>query len=157
MEHPLEYVIVFAIFVLLFVSGCGQIKVEGKVIFPDGTPLSAGKVVFENATDAFTGNIQEDGTFRLGVYKDGQGIPAGKYRVAISSAFEKLVSNNAAIQKPTKDNLPKIKKRRTIQRSNKAPEFKFLVAEKYRSVATSGIEYDIQKNTKNISIVVEKP
>ncbi|MDR1479983.1 MAG: hypothetical protein LBJ00_13695 [Planctomycetaceae bacterium] len=106
---------------------------EGKVSFSDGTPLSKGKIVFEDDKNTFTATINEDGTFRMGVLKDGEGIPAGKYNVAVAEAFEWV---SAA--------------------PNQLP-IKLLVAEKYTSTATSGIEYDIQKSQKDISIVVERP
>jgi hypothetical protein len=115
------------LFSILFLTGCGQIKVEGKVSFSDGTPLSTGKVVFEDAVHTFTANISNDGTFRMGMLKDGEGIPAGKYNVAIAEAFEG-------------DNW-----------------LKPLVAEKFRSTKTAGIEFDIKSNKKDISITVEKP
>ncbi|MDR1480673.1 MAG: carboxypeptidase-like regulatory domain-containing protein [Planctomycetaceae bacterium] len=122
------------LFFILFLTGCGQIKVEGKVSFPDGAPLPVGKVVFEDSKSTFTANIKKDGTFRMGMLKDGEGIPAGKYKVAIADA---LGLEQAA--------------------PGKQPVQKNLVAPKFRTTATSGIEYDIQKSQKDISIVVERP
>jgi hypothetical protein len=139
--------------IVLFLSGCGQIKVSGKVTFADGTPLSTGKVIFENATDSYTAQIHEDGTFSLGTLTDGTGIPADKYNVAVFAA-EKIsqevnsLSAKKPIAKPTKP---------LVRRTPKKPNIKFLVAEKYRSPKTSGIKYDIKKNIRDIVIVVEKP
>jgi hypothetical protein len=121
---------------ILFVTGCGNnIKVSGKVTFPDGSPLSTGTVIFENEHNSFRGKIQKDGTFRLGHLKDGDGIIAGKYQVTIGDAVTRKLSED----------------RRSITSTT------FLVAEKFRLPKTSGIEYDIQKKITNISIVVEPP
>ncbi|MDR2761258.1 MAG: hypothetical protein LBB88_01500 [Planctomycetaceae bacterium] len=181
--------------IVLLASGCGQTKVEGKVTYSDGTPLSAGTIVFENSTNTYTAKIHEDGTFRLGVLKDGSGIPTGKYNVAIANAIDHNEINNeqtpesktgkkdkATIErekakekarektkaqltgktKPTKKGTGTLRERPPIPdhvlnrigaKSTGTP----LVAEKYRSTKTSGIEYDIQKNTRDIVIVVEKP
>jgi PBP1b-binding outer membrane lipoprotein LpoB len=122
------------LFSILFLTGCSQIKVEGKVSFSDGTPLSTGKVVFEDTAHTFTANINKDGTFRMGMLKDGEGIPAGKYNVAIAEAVEMKITTDG-----------------------KPPIIEHLIAEKFRSTKTAGIEFDIKSNKKDISIVVEKP
>ncbi|MDR0610121.1 MAG: hypothetical protein LBG58_08430 [Planctomycetaceae bacterium] len=118
---------------ILFVTGCGGIKVSGKVTFPDGSPLDTGKVTFESDQNSFFGTIQKDGTFQLGRLKDGDGIIAGKYRVAVNASTPEVAPNGFLISTT------------------------HFVAEKFRSPKTSGIEYDIQKKTTNISIVVEPP
>ncbi|MDR1484966.1 MAG: hypothetical protein LBT09_09105 [Planctomycetaceae bacterium] len=144
--------------VVLFLSGCGQIKVDGKVTFPDGTPLAKGKVIFENATDEYTGQIHEDGTFSLGALKDGTGIPSGKYKVAVV-AVDRQITPKQPPTKPTKPPerpKPTDRNKKPKPPANK-PVITHLVAEKFRSTKTSGIEYDIQKNTRDIVIVVEKP
>jgi hypothetical protein len=122
---------------LLFAVGCGQIKVEGKVTFPDGTPLHKGKVAFEDEQHTFTANIREDGTFRMGMVKDGEGIPAGHYKVAIIGALDEKYA----------DDLLK----------NPFPEITYLIAKKFSSSKTSGIEYDVQKKITDILIIVEPP
>ncbi|MDR1485607.1 MAG: hypothetical protein LBT09_12390 [Planctomycetaceae bacterium] len=119
---------------VLFLAGCGQTKVEGKITFPDGTPLSKGKIIFESDIHTLSAVVQSNGTFRMGMLKDGEGIPCGKYKVGITEAFDAKYSD-----KPV------------------PPEITHFIAEKFRSPKTSGIEYDIQKTTKDISIVVEKP
>ncbi|MDR3198782.1 MAG: hypothetical protein LBU34_13020 [Planctomycetaceae bacterium] len=117
---------------LLFLTGCGQIKISGKVTFPDGLPLTTGRVIFANETNNYSGTIQQDGSFRVGMLKDGQGIPRGKYKVAVVDAITEEFPG-----------------------PRKPPIVTYLVAQKFRSPTTSGIEYDIRKNTTNISIVVE--
>ncbi|MDR2168531.1 MAG: hypothetical protein LBP59_00120 [Planctomycetaceae bacterium] len=124
---------VLSLLFVLFVAGCGSnVKVSGKVTFADGSPVEKGKVVFENNQYSFFGTIQKDGTFRLGRYKDGDGIVAGKYQVAVNS-FTTSVGENLG------------------------PDTTYFVAEKFRSTKTSGIEFDIQQKTTDISIIVEPP
>ena len=74
----------------LFLSplGCGSklASVTGQVVFPDKTPLTSGTVVFnpvdENPYGA-QGQIQPDGTFRLGAARPGEGAYPGKYQVHV--------------------------------------------------------------------------
>jgi hypothetical protein len=120
------------IILFLFLTGCGQIKVSGKVTFPDGSPLTTGRVLFADDKNNYSGKIQQDGSFSLGMLKDGQGIPRGKYKVAVVDAITE--------EFPAPD---------------KPPIVTYWVAQKFCSPTTSGIEYDIQKRTTNISIVVE--
>ena len=85
----------FSMVTILATVGCGGVKtypVEGKVIWPDGTPakeLATGMVQFDLITDkpkeqvSPHGEIQGDGSYRLSTFKLGDGVPAGKYRVAV--------------------------------------------------------------------------
>src|SRR5262245_48305197 len=74
---------------LLAALGCGGRRlypVRGKVTFPDGQPLSGGQVVFESVDDptmSARGEIQSDGTFRMGTFKDSDGVLAGRHRVLV--------------------------------------------------------------------------
>jgi hypothetical protein len=122
---------IFAL-IILMLSGCGnKVKVTGRVEFSDGTPLSTGRVVFENDQFSYYGNLKKNGTFSVGVYKDGEGIPRGKYRVAIKYAL--------------------------VTTPDGQPTEQLLIAEKHVSTKTSGWEYDIQKRTTDIHLTVEKP
>jgi hypothetical protein len=130
------FISILSLLCILLAIGCNNnIRVSGKVTFSDGSPLDSGKVVFENEQYSFRGKIQKDGTFRLGRLKDGDGIYRGKYRVAISDAFKQELSSDGS---------------RVISGT-------YFVAEKFRSTQTSGFEYDIQKKTTDISIIVERP
>ena len=80
-----------ALLALVVAAGCGGTKlysVEGKVVFPDGMPLTGGTVEFgpmdRNAVLGPRADIQADGTFRLSTYKEGDGAPEGKYRVLVA-------------------------------------------------------------------------
>jgi hypothetical protein len=122
----------FLLICLLIVTGCGpNIKVTGKVTFSDGNRLEKGRVIFENDNVYYYGMIQKNGVFRLGVVKDGQGIPPGKYRVAVEF-FD-------------------------VEGTGLDETLIHFVAKKYRNSKTSGIEYEITTKTTNISIVVDRP
>jgi hypothetical protein len=72
--------------------------VKGKVLYK-GAPISSGVVLFEleggepshsngvqpGAPLRATGNIEADGSFRLIAYQGADGVPAGNYKVGISS------------------------------------------------------------------------
>jgi hypothetical protein len=76
---------------LLGTAGCGPrlYPVRGKVTLGDGKPLTEGMVVFERkgeAKEAVTarGEIEADGSYRLGTHRPGDGAPAGTYRVLVA-------------------------------------------------------------------------
>jgi hypothetical protein len=62
----------------------------GRVVFPDGSPLRGGNIEF--APKAGTGKtsaramIEDDGTFRLSTFANGDGALAGDYRVSLIPA-----------------------------------------------------------------------
>jgi hypothetical protein len=71
-------------------AGCGARlnTVRGTVTLADGSPLTRGLVVFEGviggAAVSARGEVKPDGSYTLGTYKPGDGVPAGKYRVLIN-------------------------------------------------------------------------
>jgi hypothetical protein len=75
--------------VLAGAAGCGSrmYPVQGKVVFKDGRPLPGGQVIFEpedkEAKFSARGDIQADGTFRMGTHTDDDGVPAGTYRAVV--------------------------------------------------------------------------
>jgi hypothetical protein len=90
------------LFGLLGTVGCGGAAlypVSGKVVFKDGKPLTGGWVVFEplepHLKSSATGDIQADGTFRLGTEGRADGAMAGWYRVLISPPRTNTLDENA--------------------------------------------------------------
>lgn len=78
-------------FLLLGTVGCGGdsfYPVTGKVTFPDGKPLTIGRVNYDSEKHSAYGQIQEDGTYELTSIEEGDGAPAGTYKVYISGANE---------------------------------------------------------------------
>lgn len=77
---------------VVLLAGCGGPKlypVEGTVAWADGKPareLAGGAVNFEpvgGGTSA-TGPIDEQGRYRLGTNRPGDGVPAGEYKVTLA-------------------------------------------------------------------------
>ena len=75
-------------------SGCSRgpttFPVTGKVVFDDGNPLSSGAVVIFQETSGNgaagtspRGVVHADGTFELNTFEEGDGAPAGDYRVLV--------------------------------------------------------------------------
>src|SRR5262245_2010077 len=79
-----------AILVLaIFVAGCGSqifFPVSGKVTHKDGTPVTAGLVIFEpvNQKISARGEIRPDGSFQLGTNTNNDGAMEGEYKVLVA-------------------------------------------------------------------------
>ena len=128
--------------------GCGDLSVSGKVTLTDGTPVTTGKVYFEDGDFSATGDIQKDGSYRMGTVKDGSGVPPGHYKVAIMGALvNEFPEDN--------DNFDEEAARRGML-MRKPVIFHYLVHKKYTSVSTSGLTVDVKKSMK-YDIVVEPP
>ena len=84
-----KFLLLLIAFSVIFSTGCSSsVTVKGTVKYPDGEPLTRGIVFFQNAarTLMYQGTLQPDGSFALGVLKDGDGIPPGDYLAWISNA-----------------------------------------------------------------------
>jgi hypothetical protein len=85
--------IYFSLQILLFV-GCSQnVKVSGKVTFPDGEPVKFGSVVFETPKNCYSARLNQDGFYSIGDTKDGAGIPEGEYKIWLSGTDEIIETN----------------------------------------------------------------
>jgi len=109
----------------------GGNPVVGKVTFEDGSPLDRGTVMVERqdgkAVVAAHGSIEADGRFVLDTDMPGSGVPVGKYRVLVSP--------------PTGD--------------DKEPE-EGVLASKWASFDTSGLELDVKSGKNEFNITVNK-
>ncbi len=118
-------------------SGGGLYPVGGEVRFPDGKPLTTGRVILEGGNPELGswGLIHPDGTFTLGTYDVDDGVPAGHYRVYIQNA-ETLPPPNLGdrvfVPKP-------------------------LIHPKYTDAKSSGIEFDVPGESTHWQIVVDPP
>jgi hypothetical protein len=119
---------------IVFVAGCngGKVPLKGKVTFSDdGSPLITGIVIFSTPTFQARGEVQPDGTFRVGSEGDRDGLPPGEYDVNIV---------NASVEKPGTDGNGWI----------------FLIDKKYDSAKTSGLKLVVDSSTKNYDIVIDR-
>ena len=81
----------------LLLAGCGgqplpTYPAGGKVVFPDGTPLTGGWVEFQPVQAAkpvgARGEIQPDGTFRLSTFAAGDGAVEGEHRALVQPPLQ---------------------------------------------------------------------
>ena len=83
---------IFITAVLLFfivLTGCGNnIKLKGRVTFPDGLPLTTGTIYFTDGTFQARANIRPDGYYDVGSLYEKDGLPPGTYKVYIVGAIE---------------------------------------------------------------------
>ena len=142
MSIKLQYYVI-VIFMIALSVGCGSnCTVTGKVMFPDGTPMNMGEVVFETSTMQSRGKIQKDGSYTL-TTGELKGVPKGTYKVCISGFAPTVVTpplgeDGRPTGRPqvTKPNIP--------------------VDKKYLSTANSGLTCEVKGRTK-YDITVEPP
>jgi hypothetical protein len=106
--------------------------VEGKVLFPDGTPLTEGMVTFEAVDQPKVmarGQIRSDGSFRLSTYKPNDGAVPGRHRVLVMT-------------------LPPVGRQ-----ANLPP----LIHPSFTSFETSGLEYTVLPGKNSFQIEVRRP
>ena len=128
--------------VIFCAAGCSnKVQVSGKVTFPDGTPLTVGKVAFETESFVATGTLKEDGTYVLGTDSERDGVPRGKYKVYVAGAM---------IQTGTQDmNVQTASAGGGMDRSSMAmPTFMPAVAPQFTKADTSGIVCEVNKSMK---------
>jgi hypothetical protein len=83
-------------------SGSGPattFQVSGTVKFPDGQPLTAGRILFRPDKDAkysARGGILEDGTFELSTFNEGDGAIAGVHKVMITPEVDRAALDEPA-------------------------------------------------------------
>lgn len=120
---------------IICLPGCGRSDlhpVRGRVSFVDGSPVPTGRVVVSYGdSKASWGSIKPDGTFEFGTLKQGDGMRAGTFRVAVKDAFILELKNGDAVAEP-------------------------LVHQRFADPATSGLEFTVPDKT-DWRIVVEKP
>lgn len=120
--------------------GCGSQSmhpVQGTVHFPDGSPLTTGRVVLDggDVDSGSWGLIHPDGSFQLGTFDVDDGVPPGVYRVYIENAMT-LPPDNWG----DRDFTPRP-----------------LIHARFANPETSGLAYDIPGESTTWDIEVEKP
>lgn len=126
---------------MLAVAGCGRRDlhpVTGKVRFPDGSPVTTGRVVVDYGIGSKYGGwgyIKPDGTFTLGSLTQTDGVRAGTVRVAITFAYSLDGDPGSDLT---------------------AAKLKPLVHRRFETPDTSGLSFEIPRQTQ-WDIVVERP
>lgn len=118
----------------LLVAGCGRrvelVPVEGQVTL-DGRPLSAGSIMLQPvAGPAARGRIDGEGRFRMGTYRRGDGVIAGRAAVRVAS-FENSASTAPGAE-PTLG--------------------KSLLPERYADFGTSGITVEVTRGMGPVTV-----
>jgi hypothetical protein len=117
----------------MLAAGCGSdqptvVPVDG-VVRIDGQPLRTGTVRFIPAAGrSARGQIQSDGSFRLGTYREADGAQVGMSRVAIT-AFEVPAGN--------------------VNPDVDRPRSKSLIPLRYNSTANSGLTFEVKPSGTN--------
>ena len=136
--------------VMVCLVGCSRnAKVSGKVTFPDGSPLTVGKVTFETETFTASGTLKEDGSYTIGTLSENDGLPPGVYQVYVAGAMKQGGSINMKV--------PTASSSGGQEMSSKAmPMYTPAVAPKFTKASTSGITCDVKKSMK-FDFQVEPP
>jgi hypothetical protein len=115
--------------------GSGRYPVTGRVTYEDGSPVEEGTVIGEAEVNGkavgVQGNIEKDGSFRMGGEKAGDGAFPGHYRVLV---------------------MP-----RALGESEKAEGKIPAIDGKYGKYETSGITFDVKPEKNNWPITVTQP
>ena len=131
----------FLTFVFVILVGCnGNVHVTGRVTFPNGQPLTVGKVIFTDDFYMGKSNLNKNGEYSIHTFRRDDGIKKGVYRAYIVGAvrFEPGKNVKDSLQDYTLDNLV------------------LLIDMQHTNPDTSGWVYDVQKNSK-IDFVVYPP
>jgi hypothetical protein len=121
----------------LAICGCGpqdRHYVTGTVCFPDGSPMTDGRLVIRYGSEALVqanAYVQQDGSFRVGEIKDGDGMQAGRVTVGVIGVTERVSSLGAT-------------------------SWVYHCDPKYFDPETSGLAFEVPKQLR-WEIVVEKP
>lgn len=129
--------LVFSLLALIaWTGGCSSRSthpVNGKVVYSDGSPATdlLGHTVSFDCPEhkvGASGEIQSDGTFRVGTFENDDGAMAGKHQVAISAPLPPL----------------------------DAPAPPRLIDKKYGDMSTSGLAVEIKPGTNEVTLTVER-
>lgn len=112
--------------------------VHGRVIFPNGVPLTFGTIEFESLDVdppvTASGQIGGDGYFSLGTYALNDGALPGRHRAAVIADVQ--ISNG-------------------WERPDRIPEE--AVDRRFRDFQTSGLEFEVVEKANNIQVIVKPP
>ncbi|MDR1383011.1 MAG: hypothetical protein LBJ67_04065 [Planctomycetaceae bacterium] len=124
------------IFLTFLLIGCGnKVGVSGKVTFSDDhSPLTVGTVCFSTGDFLARGEIQPDGTFKVGSISNSDGLPSGTYQVYIIGADEETGKDKSGM-----------------------PMMKSLIDPNTINDSKSPINIEVSSKTKRIELTVNRP
>jgi len=152
MKNTSSYRYLFVLLVLAVVSGCGSglVPLRGTITFSDdGSPLTMGVILFDDGKTTAKGIIKPDGTYVVGSLKQNDGLAPGLYKISIQAM---VADPSGAPQIPQ----PMMGAGPAMVTAPMPPPPVSLVAPKYNSARTSGLECNVDKSTKTYDIVVER-
>ena len=116
--------------------GCSpNVGLGGKVTFSDdGSPLTAGTVVFKRGNEISKGRLKPDGTFIVGTMTNADGLEPGTYQVYITGAEKELIPAT------------------TVSDAVMEP----LIDSKFTRSDTSGLTIEVTKTTRKFDFQVER-
>jgi hypothetical protein len=123
--------------VLVVGAGCssGRYPVNGRVTYPDGSPLTEGNVIGqmgEGVTSVTVqGRVKPDGSFSWGTEREGDGALPGKYHVAV---------------------IP-----RGLGDAERSQGKRPAVDSRFSNPQTSGIEFEVKPGRNKLDITVTRP
>jgi len=152
MKNTPIYRSLFALLVLAGVSGCGNglVPLRGTITFSDdGSPLTMGIILFDNGNTTAKGIIKPDGTYVVGSLTQNDGLAPGLYQVSIQAMVAAPSGTAPMMQQPAGMGP-------ATATAPMPPPPVSLVAPKYNSARTSGLECNVDKSTKTYDIVVDR-
>ena len=75
------HIILVVMATVTFVGCSDRVAVTGTVTYADGSPVQVGQVVFTDDKLAFRGSLDQNGAYKLGGIKNGDGITPGRYQI----------------------------------------------------------------------------
>ncbi len=123
---------------LLCLLGCNNFKdLGGKVTFSDDkAPVPTGTIFFATASTISQGAIKPDGTFTVGSFKVGDGLPPGEYQVFFGG-----------VESVSEEKLPDGTVRTT---------YTPLIDAKYMAAETSGLTFTVDGKAKRFDIELDR-
>jgi hypothetical protein len=126
--------------VLVGLTGCSSgpktYPVHGKVVYPDGSPMKGGAIMFEPVDNKLNimsrGGIKEDGTFVLSTFGKADGAVPGRYRVLIRG------------------------RRNNPRSSAEDPDLIDQIHPRFQDFKTSGLEFTVEPKDNEFRITIER-
>ncbi|MDR2168546.1 MAG: hypothetical protein LBP59_00195 [Planctomycetaceae bacterium] len=132
---------------LLFVCGCGNVPLGGRITFSDNEePLPTGTVCFVNGIEQANGKIDPNGYYKVD-FGNKRGIPKGEYKIYIEAFRTESEPTGGIYVNPATG------KEETEMFIKRIP----IINAKYENIETSGLSLKVDGKTKTFDIKVDRP